>query len=162
MNTPRSPRDALLARHAAARPVLQEQRDALLARFAAPPAEAAAAVARRILSPRECLAVLWRELFAPCRQAWTALACVWVAVVACQQLDRLTAPTFELPAPRHADPALLALWLEQRRFLAELGARADEGLVSPRTASHEKSRPASGTNRPMSLLVPGHSGLVAA
>ena len=123
MNTPRSPREILLARHSAARSALDAQRDILLTRFAADtpvsPSRSAAT-----FSPLAWFAVLGRELVAPYRRTWTALACVWATLLGIQQLDHLsTTPGLpDLPASR-ADSALLVLWLEQRRFLADLDAR---------------------------------------
>lgn len=118
MNTPRSPREILLARHAAARPALDAQHTALLARFAAATTSPAAP-----FSPLAFLATLHRELIAPCRRTWATLACVWIGLLAFQQLDHLAAPSeADLPQSR-IDSTLLAVWLAQRRDLADLGAQ---------------------------------------
>jgi len=131
MNTPRPLREFLLARHASARPALDAQRDALLARFAA----SAPLVRATPFSPFACFAVLHRELYAPYRRAWTALACVWLAILSGQQLERLTTPPFaSVPiaaSDAESQTRLLALWLEQRRLLAALTNDPRENPAAP-------------------------------
>ncbi len=167
MNTPRTPREILLARHAAsARAALDAQRDALLSRFAADAASASEAPDRPLVRPslvtslRDLFAVLHRELFAPYRRSWSALACVWLAILAFQQLDRLSAPPLAparlaSSAPA-ADTALLALWLEQRRQLAALAADSGMGdpLVSPTRAPTREKVPTPAGSRPLGVLSP--------
>lgn len=88
----KTPRDWLLARHAAASPRLDALRRAALP----PPA----------LSWGDFL----REVFRPHRTAWRALAAAWV-VLALFHLARPTpAPAPQFPAP---SPAALAKWLAQ-------------------------------------------------
>ena len=164
MNTPRSPREILLARHAATRPALDAQRDALLSRFAAEPApstsaEPASPRATASFSPlttlRDVFGVLHRELFAPYRRAWSALTCVWLATLAFQQLDRFASQPLPAPSAATAGPdsesALLALWMEQRRQLAALaddtGSRA---TPSPAPAQETLSSPAA--SRPFGAI----------
>ena len=94
----------------------------------------------------------------PCRRTWGALAAAWVAILAFQQIDRLTAPDFATPPALRVDPALLTLWLEQRRLLAEFGSIPGGGPVFPRAPVHlpspEKSHPAPDAARPLGVLKP--------
>ena len=118
MNTPRTPREILLARHAdAARAALDAQRHALLARFGA-----VSATPLPTFAFRDILAALHRELFVPCRRGWATLACTWAVLLAFQQFERLSAPALPGDSIAHADSALLVLWIEQRRQLANLGS----------------------------------------
>ena len=174
MNTPRTPREILLGRHAgSARPALDTQRDALLARFTASGSAAAPAstslfhaAPSPLASLRAVLGLLHRELFAPYRRAWSALACVWIALVAFQQLDRLLepplAPARLASSGPSTDAPLLALWLEQRRQLAALAAGYGMG-DSPATPAptREKALPPAGS-RPLGVLAPVTSRLAIA
>ena len=172
MNTPRTPREILLGRHAgSARPALDTQRDALLARFtasgsAAAPAPPAPSRPASALSFLSFFATLHRELFAPYRLAWTSLACAWIGILALQQIDRLAAP---LAAPGQAtaeDSAssapLLALWLEQRRQLAALvaGSAALDSPASSASAREQVSPPTS--SRPLGIVSPPPARLALA
>ena len=124
-----SSRDVLLARHAAAQPELDAQREALLARFAcfAPmPAVPSVAEPESLLPTvpplfsRGVFETLWRELFVPCRGAWAAFACVWVAILAIDRLDSLGSESAPAAQVARSDATWLAVWLEQRRLLADL------------------------------------------
>lgn len=142
--TPPSPRDLLVGRHTTARSALDAQRDALLVRFAAPPAD-------RFLNFRDLLATLHRELFAPCRHAWTALACAWLAILVFQQLDRLASSPLNNNRiePTTTAAPLLALWLEQRRQLAALTADP-----APRTVPSRETLPPPTPSRPLGCIAP--------
>lgn len=176
MNTPRTPREILLARHAASdRAALDAQRHALLARFASsdaahPESSVSIPSRARVAAPfsplasfRDILGLLHRELLAPCRRAWSALACVWLALLCFQQFDRLTAAplaTARVAASDSAsDAVVLALWLEQRRQIAALAAGYGMGdsLVSP-APTREKAHPPAGS-RPLGVLAPETSRL---
>lgn len=117
MNAPDSPREILLARHSPMRPALDAQRAALLARFTLPTPPAKPAPGS---SSRELFALLHRELFAPYRQTWAGLACVWIALLVGLKIEHLTSPLPPAQRVTDADLALLALWAEQRRQLANL------------------------------------------
>lgn len=88
MSDPKSPRDWLLARHAAAGPRLE-------------------AVRRRSLP--EPARDVWHELFAPHRRIWQALACAWVLVLVFHYAGREAAPVAGADAPA---PAAAAEWLK--------------------------------------------------
>lgn len=142
MNTPRSPRAILLARHTAALPALDAQRAALLARFAAADSSSSRPSNVAAFLPFAFFALLHRELVAPCRRSWASLAIVWIALLSFQQLDRLVAPDFA-PAPAtSADVAVLAVWLEQRRLLATFAG----GVSSAELPARETPPPPAGTH----------------
>lgn len=95
-------RDSLLARHAGAQPALDALRRAAL-----PPER---------LSLREA----WREFFQVRRTAWSAIAAVWVAILAANLVSKNSAPP--TPAdPRERAAALLA-WRETQEQLDVLFA----------------------------------------
>lgn len=162
MNTPRTPRDLLLARHAdAARPALDAQHTALLARFAATSTHATA-VPSPLAAFRVVISSLHRELFAPYRRTWATLATAWIAIFAFQQLDRLAASPFStgrLASNTTASPEapLLALWLEQRRQLAALAADP-----APRPATTRETIPPPAPPRPLGCIAPAPARLALA
>jgi hypothetical protein len=123
MNTPRSPREILLARHSAARPALDAQHTALLAHFAAAPAATSPSSRTRAsdrFSPIALFAITYHELVAPYRRAWAGLAVVWIVLLGFQKLDRFITPPLPAASVHFADSSALAHWLDQRRLLATL------------------------------------------
>ena len=155
MNTPRTPREIFLARHSSARAALDTQRDALLARFAG-----ASPPPRPRFFFRDILAALHRELFLPYRRGWATLACTWAVLLAVHRFESLSAQAQPGGSIAHADSALLILWIEQRRQLAELGAMTSGRLfpmepASSTTTSAPADDPAPGSaRRPLGVLAP--------
>jgi hypothetical protein len=89
---------------------------------------------------------LWRELFVPCRGAWAAFACAWVAILAIDRIDSFAAAPERGAQIARSDAAWLAVWLEQRRLLAELIREpfvpaAPTPVVSPLGFIDSASRP---------------------
>lgn len=127
-----SPRDILLARHAAAELRLDVLRATVLADLER--------ASRRPASPLDLLRAVWRELVVPCRPAWVALAAVWAVLLVLNGAGR---PRGETTLPASSETvAAVAQWLERRRALAELTAPA----AVPARKSPE-------------TVVPGHSHL---
>ena len=166
---PRTPRDILLARHADAHPALAAQRDTLLARFGIDESTNSATGKLRVSppSPLAFFTTLHRELIAPYRRAWGALACVWLAILTLQQIDRLAPPSLAparvASSTSAADVALLALWLDQRRLVEALAANltADPGARArpmppaeslEKTSAPSAAHPLGGINLPPSPL----------
>jgi hypothetical protein len=152
MNPPDSPREILLARHAPMRPALDAQRAALLARFASPVPAIPPAPG---LSIRHLFVLLHRELFVPYRRAWSTLACVWVALLLGLKIEHLASPVPPAQPITATDRALLALWAEQRRQLANLPPEAFDawpGSTPFRPPGAPTEEPTSLRPRPLGAL----------
>lgn len=165
MKTPVTPRELLLARHAAARPALDAQRAVLLERFSAAEsvsgsghrsaseAGSSPRSARGGLTPRAVFETLWRELVAPCRGAWAGLVALWVVLFGVERLGELFAPA-PAGAVAEIDAAGFATWLEQRRRFAELTRDpfAPEGVRPVAPSSSAAPKPA--TPAPLGFIAP--------
>ena len=131
----KTPRELLLARHAAARPQLDTLRAAVLSEL---PADEA-------LTPAQSLrTTLWQQLVIACRPAWATLGAAWVLILL---LNTTSSTAAERPAVAVASPPspeVEAILTAQRQLWVELTAPANP--LPPRA----KERPSS----PSGALLP--------
>ena len=110
----KTPRELILERHQAAEAKLKALRAedlAACARGAAEPSPAR--------PPAPAPAGFWREAFWPWRRTWTAMAVIWVVILALTLASGEPPRVASARAPR-PDPETLAILDEQKQLLAQL------------------------------------------
>ncbi len=124
----KTPRELLLARHAAARPRLDEVRAAVLAEMRA---------AKAVIPSQSLWTVLWQQLVIECRPAWAALGAAWGIILL---LNIMSSTMTERPAvvvASRLSPEVEVILKAQRQLWVELTTPANP--LPPRA----KERPAS-------------------
>jgi len=115
----KTPREILLNRHQAAAPKLDAIRREVVKELNNKDAKTQSFPAGFVPLCLCCLNKLWLELVWPCRQTWTALAAVWIAIFIfnVSQRDKSELAMRKLPPP---SPEAVIAWQQQERLLAEL------------------------------------------
>lgn len=116
----KTPREILLARHAAANHGL----DALRHQVVAGLKQRNSAEAKSVASP----APGWRELFCPGPKPWAALAALWIVILGLHFTTRDNAPAQLAETP--ASPAVREALQQQRRMFVELLGQ-DTAAIAP-------------------------------
>lgn len=133
----KTPRELLLARHAAARPRLDALRAAVLAEL--PAAEA--------VSPAQSWGTtLWQQMVIACRPAWAALGAAWGLILLLNTTSSTVAGRPAVAVASRPSPEVEAILTAQRQLWVELTAPANP--PPPRA----KDRPSS----PSGALLPHH------
>jgi hypothetical protein len=111
----KTPRDILLEQHRSANDRLDALRANVLTSALQPQNNPAA---RERISFRHIGLKLWRELFWPCRYAWTGMTALWLVLWVINA--GMSGPQKRMIARRPLTSAAIQTMREQRRLLAEL------------------------------------------
>ena len=132
----KTPRELLLARHAAAQPRLDALRKTVLAEL---PAAGASVPARSWRT------TLWEQLVVAGRPAWIGLAAAWTLIVVLNSASATaTDQRPSVAAAQAPSPEVAALLAAQRQLFVELTAPADPPR---RRATEPLSRPSGSVSR---------------
>src|SRR5579862_819759 len=84
--------------------------------------------------------IAWRELFQPCRYAWSGLAAVWLMIWMVNAHTQITQPPPRIMASTRARSERIRFFEEQRRVLVELTGPMELSPAETLRRAHPKPR----------------------